>query len=329
MRREFMDANRRMVAASLALGALPIEIRAQSPWPSRPIRVISPGSPGGSADLFMRLFEDYLTKALGQHFYIDNRPGATGMLAAGLAANAPPDGYTFFIGQLSTCGIAVSVYPKPSYDYKRQLPPVARFATAPNVIVVKGDSPINTFADLISYVKANPKTSSYSSGGIGNYQHLTSYILTKRLGLEAVHVPHKGDAMSITAVLTGEVTFTTATLPLFVSLAKAGKVKLLAMTQPKRVPAYPDVPTVQEIANIGSFDFYSWYGLFTSTGTPQAIIDRMAGAVIAAAATPELAGRIRDLCAEPAPLGPAAYKSFIEDEIRKWAVVVKDAGVTV
>jgi tripartite-type tricarboxylate transporter receptor subunit TctC len=324
-----MDANRRLIAALLALGVLPADIRAQDTWPSRPIRIISAGSPGGSSDLFMRLFEDSLTKALGQHLYIDNRPGAAGMLAAGVASSARPDGYTFFISQLSTCGIAVSLYPKPTYDPKSQLPAVARFATAPNVVVVKGDSSINSFAQLISYLRANPKTSTYSSGGIGNSGHLTSHVLAKRLGVEAVHVPYKGDALSTTAVMSGEVTFTTGPLPLFVALAKSGKVKLLAMTQAKRVQAYPDVPTVQEAANIGPFDFYSWYGLSASTGTPQAIIDRMAAVIVSAANTPELSARIRELCAEPAPLGPAAYKTFIEDEIRKWAVVVKDSGATV
>jgi tripartite-type tricarboxylate transporter receptor subunit TctC len=325
-----MVTNRRQfIAGSLLIGTWSAGALAQGQWPNRAIRVISAGSPGGGSDIFVRILETRLREKLGQPLYIDNRPGAGGMTAAAIAASSPPDGYTLFVSNLATNAIGLALYAKPTFDPKKDLPPVARMATMSNAIAVRSDAGIQTVQQLIARMRAQPDKAFYGSAGVGTSSHLTGHMFAKRIGIEGTHVPYKGTAANLNALLAGEVLFAVDNLPLYVPQVKAGALKLLAVTQAQRVPGYTDVPTVQETAGIGAFDVFSWYGLSASTGTPAAILDRLGAEVVAALHDPEIAAAVRNVGAEPAPLGPAAYKTFIEEEIRKWTPIVKSSGAVV
>lgn len=324
------SSRRRILAGTLALGcgAWAKGGCAQDAWPSKPIRFISAGAPGGGSDIFVRVLETRLKDRLGQNLFIENHPGAGGMTAAAVANTARPDGYTFFISNVATNGIGVSLYRKPTFDPKKDLPPVARIATFSNALAIRPDKGINSVTDLVAYLRANPKTGFFGSAGSGTSSHLSSLLFGQRIGVELTHVPYKGTAANLNALLAGEVLFAMDNLPLYTQHVKAGTLKLLAVTRNVRSPSHPEVPTLQE-SGIGDFDISSWYGISAATGTPQAIIDRMGQEIVSGLADPEVVSKIRAIGADPAPLGPQAYASFINSEIQKWAPLVKSSGAIV
>ncbi len=314
--------------SGLALAGSVTRLRAQENWPARSIRIVSPGSAGGGSDIFVRLLEPRLRERLGQTLFIENKPGAGGMVGAATAATAAPDGYTFFVSNVATNGIGVTLYRKPTFDSQRDLPAVARIATLSNALAVRSDRGLNSVAELIAYLKANPKQAHFGSAGSGTTSHLGAVLFGQRIGVELTHVPYKGTAANLTALLGGEITFSLDNLPLYTPHVKAGTIKLLAVSSAKRSPNHAEVPTLQE-AGIKEFEITSWYGLSAATGTPAAVISRMASEIVAALSDPEIARKIREIGAEPAPLGPSEYAAFINTEISKWAPVVKASGAVV
>ncbi len=319
---------RHWMISCLGMGLTAPSIWAQSNWPDKPIRVISAGSPGGSSDIFVRIIENRMKEKLGQPLFIDNKPGAGGMTAAGIASVAAPNGLTLFVSNLATNAIGVTLYSKPSFNPQKDLPPVARIATMTNAVAVRSDSGIQNMQQLIAILKSDQKKAFYGSAGIGTSSHLTGHILGKAMGANLTHVPYKGTAANLNALLAGEVLFCVDNLPVYTSHVKAGTLKLLAVTQAQRLNSMPEVPTVQESAGLLGFDVFSWFGLSAATGTPHAILERLGSEVVAALKEPEIAEKIRAVGAEPAPLGPNEYKAFINDEIRKWSTIVKSSGAT-
>ena len=321
--------SRALGLAGAAAAALPARFaRAQDNWPNRPIRVISPGTAGGGSDIFVRLLEPRLREKLGQPLFIENKPGAGGMVGAAAAAAATPDGYTFFVSNVATNGIGVTLYRKPTFDSKRDLPAVARIATLANALAVRSDSGITSMAQLVALIRANAAKALFGSAGSGTSSHLGAVLFGQRINVALTHVPYKGTAANLTALLGGEVSFSIDNMPLYTPHVKAGTLRLLAVTSARRVGAHPEVPTMQE-AGIKDYEITSWYGLSAGTGTPPAIIERMGREVLAALADPEVIAKIRDIGAEPAALGPADYAKFIDAEILKWAPVVHASGARV
>lgn len=319
---------RHWMISCLGIGLTAPSIWAQSNWTDKPIRVISAGSPGGSSDIFVRIIENRMKEKLGQPLFIDNKPGAGGMTAAGIASVAAPNGLTLFVSNLATNAIGVTLYSKPSFNPQKDLPPVARIAIMTNAVAVRSDSGIQNMQQLIAILKSDQKKAFYGSAGIGTSSHLTGHILGKAMGANLTHVPYKGTAANLNALLAGEVLFCVDNLPVYTSHVKAGTLKLLAVTQAQRLNSMPEVPTVQESAGLLGFDVFSWFGLSAATGTPHAILERLGSEVVAALKEPEIAEKIRAVGAEPAPLGPNEYKAFINDEIRKWSAIVKSSGAT-
>jgi tripartite-type tricarboxylate transporter receptor subunit TctC len=313
----------------LVIGSHGTTAMAQSNWPDKPIRVISAGTPGGSSDIFVHIIENRMKDRLGQPLYIDNKPGAGGMTAAGIASTAPPNGMTLFVSNLATNAIGVGLYSKPTFNPQKDLPPVARIATMTNAVAVRTDSGIQNLQQLIAILKSDKKKAFYGSAGVGTSSHLTGHMLAKAIGADLTHVPYKGTAANLNALLAGEVLFCVDNLPIYSSHVKAGTLKLLAVTQAQRLSYLPEIPTVQEAAGLSGFDVYSWFGLSASTGTPNAILEKLGAEVVATLKEPEIADRIRAIGAEPAPMSPNEYKNFINDEIRKWSIIVKSSGATV
>jgi tripartite-type tricarboxylate transporter receptor subunit TctC len=301
---------------------------AQDAWPSRPIRIIQAGAPGGGSEMFVRALELRLRERLGQPLVIESRPGAGGMVAAAVVATAPPDGYTYFVSNLATNGIAPSLYRKPTFDPKKDLPAVALIATMSNALAVRADSGIKSVAELVAYLKANPGKAFFGSAGAGTSSHLCGVMFGQRTGVEVSHVPYKGTAANLNALLAGEVLFSIDNIPLYTPHVKAGSLRLLAVTRASRVEGFPDVPSMQEVG-VKDFDVFGWYGLSAATGTPKPILERFGAEIVAALADPSVVARIRQMGAEPSPMGPDAYAAFIQAELGKWAPLVKASGATV
>ena len=321
-------AQRRHILAGGALLASPWAARAQPAWPDRPLRFVIGGATGGASDIFLRMMEARLRERLGQPLVIDPRPGAGGMVGAEVTARAAPDGYTFYINHIASHGIGPTLYRRLSFDPLRDLPGVARIASLPNVLIVKGDGPVRSVAELVAYARANPMRANFSSAGSGTSSHLSGVLFGQRMGVEVQHVPYRGTAPSMAAVLNGEVLFAIDNAPASRQQVLAGMLRALGVSTAARASTMPEIPTLQE-QGVANFDVASWYGIAAPAGVPRPIFDRLGAEIVAALGDPAVVQRFRDYGAEPAPLGPAAYDAFMLREKELWAPIVRAAGVTV
>lgn len=319
---------RNVLACGVACITTPLVGQAQLNWPGKPIRVVSAGSPGGSSDVYVRIIENRMRERLGQPLVLDNKPGAGGMTAASIVSNAPPDGHTLFISNLATNAIGLHLYKKPTFDPQKDLPAVARIATMSNAVAVRADSGIQSLQQLITALQAGKIRPFYGSSGIGTSSQLTGHLLGKAIGMGLTHVPYKGTAANLNALLAGEISFSADNLPLYLPHVKAGTLRILAVTQAKRLETHPDLPTVMELTGWRGFDIYSWYGLSASTGTPPDIIERLSNEIVSILKESAVSEKIKETGADPAGLGHAAYRDFIQSEIQKWQAIVASSGVS-
>ena len=312
-------------AAALALCA--VAAQAQPTYPNQPIRLIVPWPPGGGVDTAARIISQPLSARLGQSIVIENKPGAAGNIGTEQAARARPDGYTLLMGSVSPNAINVHLYSRLGFDALKDFAPIALVASVPNIFVVQGNSPFNSAQDVIAHAKANPGKLNYGSGGVGSSQHLASEMLKAVTKIDVVHVPYKGTAPAEVGLMAGEVAFlldTTACLP-FVA---AGRMKALAVASKQRNPALPNVPTFDEVGIPGVYAG-AWYGLMAPAGTPRDIVDRLTRETLAVLETPEMKKRMAEFGAEVVNLTGDAFHQFIASEIRRYADVVKLAGVKI
>lgn len=321
-------ATRRHILAGAASLA-PNLARAQPPaWPDRPLRFVIGGAAGGASDIFLRMMETRLREALGQPLIIDPRPGAGGMVGAEVAAKSTPDGYTYYINHIASHGIGPTLYRRLSFDPLRDLPGVARIAFLPNVLIVKGDGPVRSIAELLAFARAHPDRANFSSAGSGTSSHLSGVLFGQRMGVEVTHIPYRGTAPSMAAVLNGEVLFAIDNAPASRQQVLAGMLRALGVSTARRASTMPEIPTLQE-QGVPEFDVSSWYGIAAPAAVPRPVIERLGREVVAALNDPAVGQRIRDFGAEPAPLGPVEYDAFMRQEVATWAPVVRASGVTV
>ena len=318
-------ARRALLGAALPM--LPTLARAQAAWPDKPWRVLVGGAAGGASDILMRILEPSLRETLAHGFWLDNRPGAGGMLAAEITAAAAPDGYNFFINHIASNGIGPHLHRRPGFEPNRDLAAVARICSLPNWMFVLPSRGFSSVADLVAFVRANPAAGTFGSAGVGTSSHLSGVMLGQRIGVELTHVPYRGTGPNMQAVLTGEILFAIDNAPASAQQVRAGILKALAVSPARRWSQFPDIPTMQE-AGIPDFDVASWYGLAAPVGTPRPVIDRLSQAVLRALADPAVAARLREFGAEPWPAGPAEYQAFMIAEEAKWGPVVRAAGAT-
>jgi len=272
-----MIQRRSLLGAALALPALGAAAQttpAASRWPERPVRLIVPFPPGGSTDVLSRVLGDALTRRLGQSVVIENRPGAGGNIGIDAVAKAPPDGYTFGSATVGQFSINQYLYASMPWDMDRDLAPVALTWDLPNVLVVPAQLPVRTVAEFVAWAKAKRGGTSFGSPGVGTTPHLSGEIFRNRMGLEAQHVPFRGAAQVIPAMMAGDIDFAVDNLPSYVSIIQDGRLRALAVTTAERVPGMPDVPTMAE-AGVPDFVITSWAGFVAPAGTPLAIIDRL------------------------------------------------------
>jgi tripartite-type tricarboxylate transporter receptor subunit TctC len=315
----------------LALSAAAAD--AQAPYPNKTIRVLVPYAPGGLTDVVARHYAEQLRKSLGQNILVDNKPGASGIIAIEEMARAKPDGYTIMIGNISTnCLTPVLLAKRMTINYDRDVQIIARTADAPVFFLATTTNfPPKTFAEFIAYAKAHPGDVRYASGGIGAYQHVNTEILAKRAGgLDLIHIPYKDGGSGILKDVAGgdtHVSWFNVTNP--VGMIKAGKVRPLAVAAPQRLPAWPDVPTLDEVGFPG-FRPSQWNAAFAPAGVPREIIDRLHSAFAEAAKTPEMQA-IFEKGGLIAPFDKNAdeARAWLKQEMETWRRDIADAGIKV
>jgi tripartite-type tricarboxylate transporter receptor subunit TctC len=329
-------SRRRLLASAIAIalaGLLPAVAQAQGAWPTKPVRIVVPFAPGGTTDILARALAPELSKAFGQSFIVENKPGAGGNIGADLVAKAAPDGHTFLMGTVGTHGINKSLYSKMPFDPQKDFVPVTLVAGVPNVMVVNAEKAaargIHTAADFVKYAKANPGKINMASSGNGTSIHLAGELFKSMAGVYMIHFPYTGSGPALMGMLGGDMDVMFDNLPSSMPHIKAGKLKALAVTSAQRSAALPDVPTVEEAAKLKGFEASSWFGLLAPAGTPQDIVNRVQQETAKALATPQMKERLLAQGAIPSGNTPAQFAQMIDREIRKWAPVVKASGAKV
>ncbi|MBU1440735.1 MAG: tripartite tricarboxylate transporter substrate binding protein [Gammaproteobacteria bacterium] len=324
-----MNRLRTLIPALLAItmiGAAPAS-QAQA-FPERPIKLVVGFPPGGGVDIVARQLAETLSGQLGQPVIVDNKAGAAGNLAMDYVAHAPADGYTLLMGNLGMLAANPVLYPKLGFDVSKDLAPVARLVVTPLLAAVPSSTPVKTMQELIAVAKQKPGQLNFGSGGNGNINHLAGELLKMQTGTQIVHVPYKGSAPALAALMAGEVQLVIDGFNVVQPSVAGGRARAIALTGDKRSPAMPDVPTMKE-AGLPELVIYGWQGVFAPTGTPQPVVDRLSAEIAKALATPALNARLTGQGTEPAYQSPAQFKTYIGEEQARWAKVIKTAKITI
>ena len=308
----------------LALAAAFLQTAQAQNYPTRPVKLVVGFPPGGGVDINARLLAPKLSEYLGQQFVVDNKPGAGTNIANEFVAKAAPDGYTLLLTS-PALAINMSLYSKLSFDTLRDFAPVSMISESPNVLVVPAGLPVANLQALIARAKAMPGKLNYSSAGPGTSQHLAGVLLTMRTGTSVVHIPYKGSAPSLTALIASEVDFSFANIPAVQGHIKGGKLRALAIAAPKRDAQLPEVPTMKE-AGVEGVEVSVWFGVFAPAATPKEIVRTLADAVMRAARDPDMRRRLHEQGAEPVGSTPEEFAKFMRAEVARWAEVVKVSG---
>ncbi|MGY8525687.1 tripartite tricarboxylate transporter substrate binding protein [Paracidovorax citrulli] len=318
---------KRLLAASIsmfAVGALSAPAAAADPYPSKPVRIIVPFTPGGAADIMTRALGERLRKQLGQPIVIENKPGAGTVIASDYVAKQAPDGYTLLMAA-SSLGIAPSIYKNVSYDPVKDFAPITLVASVVHVLEVNSSLPVHSVKDLIAYMKANKKTLSYGSAGTGTSTHLEAELFKSMAGVDMTHIPYKGSAPALTDLVGGNVQVMVDAYASSAPFIKAGNVRALAVTTAKRSATLPDLPTVAE-SGLPGYEAMPWLGLLGPAGTPPEAVQRVHAAVQEALKDPSLIKQFQELGLDIIGNTPAQFAEFVKQDAVKWAKVVKTSG---
>lgn len=312
------------VALPLLSGGVAAQGAAQA-WPSRPVKIIIPGTPGDGADLAGRLIGAKLQERLGQPFVIDNKPGAGSIIGTEAAKNALPDGYTFMIGTAGSHGINAAVYAKLPYHPLRDFEPVLLINKAPNVCVINPRIPAANLAEFVALAKKAPGHYSFASGGNGTSAHLSGEYLKMVAGIDLLHVPYKGASPAVNDVIAGQVSLFCGNLPPAIPHIKSGQLRALGVTTLQRNPEIPDVPSISE--TYPGFESVAWFGYFAPKGTPPDILNKFYTELAAVMKMPDVREKLIAQGTDPVASPPAEFRKFIEVEIEKWTKVARAAKV--
>jgi len=312
-----------MKAAFLLLFCLASNMAAAQGYPTRPVRVLVGFPPGGGTDILARQLAPRLSEYLGQQFVVENRPGATTNIASDMVAKSTPDGHTLLF-TTSSLAINKSLYKNLTYDAERDFAPVSIFAESPNLIVVPA-SGAKSVAELLAQAKAKPGALNYSSAGAGTSQHLAAELFKSRTGADIVHIPYKGTAASLTAVMAAEVQMSFANVPAIIGHVKSGRLRAIAVAGARRSDLMPDVPTMKE-AGVEGVEVPVWYALLAPAVTPRDIVNALHGATAKAARAADMRQRLVEQGADPVGNSPEEFAKILKEEIAKYAEVVRISG---
>jgi len=315
--------------ALLALPALAAgRARAQPTWPDRPLRFIVSAQVGGVSDILVRIFEGRLRERLGQPLYVEPRPGGGGLIAAETAIRAN-DAHSFTVNHIASHGIGPSLYRnRGGFDPLRDMPGVCRVCAMPNVLIVRSETGIRSVGDLVAYIRAHPGRANFSSASSGTSSHLAGILFGQIMGVEVTHVPYRGTAPSMLAVLNGEVLFNIDNAPTSRPHVQSGALRAIGVSTARRATTMPDLPTLAE-QGVTGFDVASWYGFAAPAATPAPVVAKLAAVLLEAVADPAIVARLAEVGAEPWPMGTADYNAFMRTEVARWAPVVAASGATV
>ena len=312
---------------ALAFGLAPSPSHAQSKYPEHPVKVVVGFSAGGGTDVAARVITQKLSEAMGQTFVVENKAGASGLIASDQVAKSPADGYTIMVGSQTTLAVAPALYRKIQVDATRDFTGVAMIGISPLVAVVNTSSPIHSIKDLIAEAKAKGGTMNFGSGGVGTTPHMAGELFAHTAGIKMVHVAYRGEAPGINDLLGGQIPFMFSNLSVVMGNVQAGKLRALAVTSSARVPSLPDVPTIAE-SGMPGFDAATWFTLVAPTGTPSEAIARINAETKKIVATQDFRDRFDQLGMIPdQDRSPEEINAYIKSEVAKWAKVIKDAGV--
>jgi tripartite-type tricarboxylate transporter receptor subunit TctC len=293
-------------------------------YPNRPVRWIVPYTPGGGTDITARIVAQWLSERLGQQFVIENKPGAGNNIGTEAAVNAQPDGYTLLLVNPANA-INATLYRKLSFNFLRDVAPVAGIMRVPNVMEVYPGLPVNTVAEFIAYAKANPGKINWATSGNGTSVHLSGELFKMMAGVDLTHIPYKGSAPALTDMIAGTVQVIFDNMPPSLPHIRAGKLRALAVTTGIRSEALPDVPTVGE--TVPGYEASAFYGMGVPKGTPPEIVDRLNQEINAGLDDPKIKARLAELGGMLIPGTPAEFGKLVADETEKWAKVIKSGGV--
>jgi tripartite-type tricarboxylate transporter receptor subunit TctC len=313
-----------LVAVVVADAMLATTALAQ-PFPSRALRIVVPYAPGGPTDILARAIGQKLTESWGQPVVIENRPGAAGMTGTAQVAKAPADGYTLVTAGISFA-TAPSLDPKLPVNPLRDFAPVALMGMVSNVVVVHPSLPVRSVRDLVSLGRTRPGQILYASGGSGGTQHLSGELFRHLTGVKIEHVPYRGSAPGLTALIAGEVALGFTDMMITVPHVRSGKLRGLAVTGPRRSALLPDLPTVAE-AGVTGYAMTSPFGLVAPAGTPGDVIAKLKAEVVRHLGAPDMRDRLASLGAEAPPMRPEEYGAFLRSETDTWARVIRTAGI--
>ena len=314
-----------IIVLGLLLPVLQTTAHAQAEYPAKPIRLVVGFAAGGISDVLARALAIKLSQDLGQQVLVENKQGAGTTIASEFIAKAAPDGYTLFLQDITTHAINASLYAKLPYDSVKDFTPVGLVASTPLVLVVNASNPSRTLTELVGQIKASPGKYSYASSGIGAITHLAGEMMKTRGGIDAVHVPYKGSSPATQAILGNEVTYTFSTMPPAIANVKAGKLRAIAVTTPKRSAATPDVPTMIE-AGMGDFDIVLYSGILGPPNMAPALVRRINAAFAKVVNDNDIKTVYANIGAEPIVASPEFFAGMLPKEIAKLAPVVRASG---
>jgi tripartite-type tricarboxylate transporter receptor subunit TctC len=297
---------------------------AQQQWPAKSIRFVAPFAPGGGTDFIGRVAAQKLTEAVKQQVIVDNRPGAGGTLGAELGAKAPPDGYTFTV-IAGSYAVNPAIY-KLAFDPVNDIVPVIQFSQGPLLVVVNPALPIKSMKDMLALAKAKPNALSYASSGQGSIVHLATELFLYTAGIKAVHIPYKGTGPAITDTISGQTQFLFGSIAVVMPVVKQGRLRGVAVTTAKRLPALPDVPTLAE-SGVKDYDVVLWHGLVGPKGLPRPIVDRVNNELNKALKAKDMEDKLAADGVAPAGGTPEQFAATIKRDIDTWRKVVQVAGV--
>lgn len=323
--------NRQTLKTLLALGAalvLPcLATPALAAYPDKPIKIVVGFTPGGTADSVARILAQSLGARMGQSFIVDNKAGANGNLATDYVSRAPADGYTIFF---TSIGHAVnpSLYKEAKYDPVQDFTPIGQVLSAPNVLVVPGNSPFNSARELIAYGKANPGKLNFASSGTGASVHLSGELFKQQAGIDMVHIPYKGTGSLMPDLLTGVVSMAFPNLPSALPFIKSGKLKALGVTSAKRSDSAPQIPTLAE-AGVPGYEMATWYGLVGPAKMPADVVKRLNDELLLVLQDPAIRNKLVAQGVDPVTGTPQEFGAFIQRETTKWAALLKTIRIDV
>lgn len=311
------------VLAALAIAAAPAAI-AQD-YPARPVKLVVPQAPGGATDVFARYIGQKLGAKWGQPVIVENKAGAAGVVGTDVVARAPADGYTMLVTYAGSQAVNQSLYAKLPFDSVKDFQTVATISRTAFFLVVAADSPVRTFPDLIARARAKPGSVTYATSGSGSINHLLSESLKVEAGIDMVHVPYMAISAAMADVIGGKVDNAFAAVPSALQLVRGGRLRALAVSSSKRNSGAPEVPTIAELG-YPTFDVHPWWGILAPAGTPRAIVDKVNADVAEILGTPEVQAFFKDQGSEPLIMSPDDFMKLLQDDVQKWAKVVKSSG---